>query len=131
MVTAILSVFFIVQVPPTAAVAPVNPDLDTVARTMDANQLQRFVYIYLPGVLASVFGALRLGAVIALLTAVFTEFLVAQSGLGQRLITATNNFDMKTAFAVMIVLDALALAMNGVVGLVERRIMRWQEASST
>jgi NitT/TauT family transport system permease protein len=38
--------------------------------------------------------------VISLLTVVFTEFLAARRGLGQRLITSTNNFDMKTAFAI-------------------------------
>lgn len=129
-VTSVLSVFFIVQIPTMAAVALLNPDLDTVARTMGASQLQRFVNIYLPGVLSAVFGALRLGAVISLLTVVFTEFLAAQAGLGQRLITATNNFDMKTAFAIMIVLALLALAINGVIGLIERRLMRWQDASS-
>jgi NitT/TauT family transport system permease protein len=130
-VVAILAVFFIVQVPTTAAVALVNPDLDTVATTMGANQFQRFVHIYLPGVLSAVFGALRLGAVIALLTVVFTEFLAAQRGLGQRLIASTNNFDMKTAFAIMIVLACLALAINGAVGLLERRLMRWKDASSS
>jgi NitT/TauT family transport system permease protein len=85
----------------------------------------------LPGVLSAVFGALRLGAVIALLTVVFTEFLAAQRGLGQRHISSTNNFDMKTAFAIMIVLALLALAINGAVGLLERRLMRWKDISSS
>jgi ABC-type nitrate/sulfonate/bicarbonate transport system permease component len=129
-VMAILSVFFIVQVPTTAAVALVNPDLDPVATSKGANQIQRFGHIYLPGALSAVF-ALRLGAVIALLTVVFTEFLAAQRGLGQGLISSTNNFDMKTAFAIMIVLALLALASNGAVGLLERRLMRWKDISSS
>jgi NitT/TauT family transport system permease protein len=128
-VTAILVVFFIVQVPTTAAVALVDPDLDTVATTMGATQLQRFGKVYFPGILPAVFGALRLAAVFSLLTVVFAEFLAAKQGLGQRLITATNQFQMADAFAVMIVLAALALAINGVVGLVERRVLRWQGTS--
>jgi NitT/TauT family transport system permease protein len=125
-VTAILVVFFIVQVPTTAAVALVDPDLDTVLRTMGATEFQRFVKVYLPGILPAVFGALRLAAVLALLTVVFAEFLAAKAGLGQRLITSTNDFEMATAFALMIVLAVLALAINGAIGLVERRVLRWQ-----
>jgi NitT/TauT family transport system permease protein len=129
-VTATLAVFFIVQVPTTAAFSLLDPDIDMVATTMGAGELQRFFHIYLPGVLAAVFGALRLGAVISLLTVVFTEFLAAEKGLGQALITSTNNFDMPTAFAIMIVLATLALAINAVIGILERRLMRWQAASS-
>jgi ABC-type nitrate/sulfonate/bicarbonate transport system permease component len=129
-VTATLAVFFIIQVPTTAAVALLDPDLELVATTMGANELQRFLHVYLPGVLAAVFGALRLGAVISLLTVVFTEFLAAEKGLGQALITSTNNFDIPTAFAIMFVLAALALAINGAIGMLERRFMRWKDASS-
>jgi NitT/TauT family transport system permease protein len=66
--------------------------------------------------------------VLALLTVVFTEFLAAQAGLGQRLITATNQFNMPNAFAIMIVLALLALSINGVVGLAERHFLRWQSS---
>jgi NitT/TauT family transport system permease protein len=127
--TAVLAVFFIVQVPTTAAVSLVNPDLDTVVTTMGGGELHRFRLVYLPGILASVFGALRLGAVYALLTVVFSEFLAAKRGLGQRLITSTNNFRMDDAFALMIVLAFLALLINGGIGLVERRLLRWRAAS--
>ena len=128
--SAVLTTFFIVQVPTTAAVALVDPDLDTVAITMGANNFQRFMKVYLPGIFAAVFGALRLAAVYALLTVVFTEFLAARYGLGQRLITATGNFRFADAFAVIIVLAVLALLINGAVGLVERRALRWKNATS-
>ena len=127
-VTAAIVVFFIVQVPTMAAVALTNPDLDTVVTTMGANERQKYFKVYLPGILAAVFGALRLAAVLALLTVVFTEFLAAQAGLGQRLITATNQFNMPNAFAIMIVLALLALSINGVVGLAERHFLRWQSS---
>lgn len=127
---AALVVFFIVQVPTTSAVALTDPDLDTVATTLGATEVQKFFKVYLPGILAAVFGALRLGAVYALLAVVFGEFLAARQGLGQRLITATNQFNMADAFALMIVLALLALAINGGIGLVERRLLRWQESAA-
>jgi NitT/TauT family transport system permease protein len=125
-VTAAIVVFFIVQVPTMAAVALTNPDLDTVATTMGATERQKYFKVYLPGILAALFGALRLAAVFSLLTVVFAEFLAAQAGLGQRLVAATNKFAMDDAFAIMIVLALLALAINGVVGVAERHFLRWQ-----
>lgn len=127
---AALVVFFIVQVPTTAAVALTDPDLDTVATTLGATEVQKYVKVYLPGILAAVFGALRLGAIYALLAVVFGEFLASRSGLGQRLISVTNQFNMGEAFALMIVLALLALAVNGGIGLVERRLLRWQESGA-
>lgn len=130
MVLAALVVFFIVQVPTTSAVALTDPDLDTVATTLGANETQRFLKVYLPGVLAAVFGALRLGAVYAVLAVVFGEFLAARRGIGQRLVAATNQFNMDDAFALIIVLALLALAINGGIGLAERRLLRWQTSGA-
>ena len=127
---AALVVFFIAQVPTTSAVALTNPDLDTVATTLGATEVEKYFKVYLPGILAAVFGALRLGAVYALLAVVFGEFLAAREGLGQRLIAATNQFNMADAFALMIVLALLALTINGGIGLIERRLLRWQDSSA-
>jgi NitT/TauT family transport system permease protein len=125
-VLAATIVFFIVQVPTQAAVALVPPDLDTVVTTMGATELQKFRKVVLPGIMASVFGALRLGAVYSLLAVVLGEFIAAKSGLGQHLITSTNQFDMATAFALLIVLALLAVGINSVIGLAERRVLRWR-----
>jgi NitT/TauT family transport system permease protein len=125
-VLAAMIVFFIVQVPTQAAVALVLPDLELVVTTMGATELQKFRKVVLPGIMPSVFGALRLGAVYALLAVVLGEFIAAQRGLGQSLITATNQFNMATAFALLIVLAVLAVGINSLIGLVERRLLRWR-----
>ena len=35
-------------------------------------------------------------------------------------------FNMADAFALMLVLAVVALALNGVIGLAERRVLKWQ-----
>ncbi len=125
---AAIAVFFIVQIPTQAASSLIDKDLEVMARTMGANQFQRFTKIVLPGILPAIFGALRLAAVISLLVVVFTEFISSKRGVGQRLIAATNQFDMGSAFALMVVLALMALTLNAVIGLVERRVLRWQES---
>lgn len=130
-VLAAVIVFFIVQVPTQAAVSQVSPDLNTVATTMGATEMQKFRMVVLPGIMAPVFGAFRLGAVYSLLAVVMGEFIAAREGLGQALITSTNQFDMRTAFALLIVLATLAVLINFLVSAVERRVLRWRTESAT
>lgn len=127
-VLAATVVFFIVQVPTQAAVSLVQPDLDTVATTMGASELQKFRMVVLPGIVPSVFGALRLALVYSLLAVVLGEFIAARAGLGQALITSTNQFDMPTAFSLLIVLATLAVLINTGVAAIERRFSRWNSA---
>ena len=123
---ATIIVFFLVQMPTTAAVGLVDPDLNILATTMGASQVQRFRKVIIPGIMPAVFGALRLAAIYSMLAVVFGEFLASKRGLGQRLLYSTNQFNMGSAFALMIVLALIALALNGVIGLAERRVLKWQ-----
>ena len=125
-VLAVLIVFFIVEVPTQSAVALVDPDLDLVSRTMGATQRQRFLKVTLPGITPAVFGALRLSAVISVLAVVFGEIFSAKRGLGQRLITAANQLSYGDTFAIVFILALIALIMNGGIGFVERKALRWQ-----
>jgi len=61
-----------------------------------------------------------------MLAVVFGEFLASKRGLGQRLLYSVNQFNMGSAFALMIVLALIALTLNGLIGLVERRVLKWQ-----
>lgn len=124
-------VFFIVFVPVLAALSLVDPDLEMVSRTMGATRSQLFTKTSLPAIVPALFAALRLGAVYAILVAAFGEMLAAQRGLGQVLITRTNNFDIPAAFAVMLILAFMALSLNGLLGLAERRLLRWKATNTT
>lgn len=126
---ATLIVFFIVQVPVQAAASLVDPDLDTVATTMGANEFQKFRKVIMPGILPAIFGALRLGSVYAVLSVVFGEFLASRRGLGQELLKNSSSFNMGAVFGLLFVLSLLALAFNALIGLLERRFMRWNDKS--
>ncbi|MCH1512278.1 MAG: ABC transporter permease [Acidimicrobiales bacterium] len=127
---ATIIVFFIVQIPVMAAVGGVDPDLDTVASSMGASQLQKFRLVVLPSILGPLFGALRLASVYAILSVVFGEFLASKRGLGQRLLYQVNNFGMGAAIALMSILAFLALFFNAGIGIMERKFLRWQDDST-
>lgn len=120
-------VFFMVLLPTHAAGSSLDPDLDLAFRTLGASERQRFFKFVLPSVLTSVFGALRLASVWALLGASYAELFGAERGLGIRYITATGVLRMDEAFAVTTLLAFLALLINFGVSVLEKRLLRWRE----
>ena len=125
-VLVVLIAFFIVQVPTQAAVSLVNPDLDMVARTMGATQLQIFKKVVIPGIMPAILGALRLAAIVSVQAAVFGEIFAARRGLGQRLMTSANMLEYGDLFAIVAVLALIALLLNGVIGRAEQYLLRWR-----
>lgn len=130
-VLIVIIVFFVVQVPTQAAVSLVDPDLEMVATTMGASTVQRFFKVTLPAISPSILGALRLGAIISVQGAVFGEIFSAKRGLGQRLITQSNQLNYEALFALVFVLAVVSLVLNGLIGLVERYALRWKTQSGS
>ena len=127
---ATIIVFFIVQIPVQAAVAGVDPDLDVVATSMGATQFQKFRFVVIPGILGPLFGSLRLSSIYSILAVVLGEFIVSKRGLGQRLLYETNNFGMGKAIGLITILAGLALVFNAIIGMMERRFLRWQDTEA-
>ena len=117
---------FIVQVPTQAAVSLVDPDLITVARTMGASNNQIFRMVTIPAIGPAILGAMRLAAIMSVQATVFGEIFASKRGLGQRLITSANMLDYNGLFAIVFILAVFALIVNGLIGLAEKRILRWQ-----
>ena len=114
-----------------AAVSLVDPDLEMVATTMGASQFQRFTKVTLPAIMPSILGALRLGAIISVQGAVFGEIFSAKRGLGQRLITQSNQLNYEALFALVFVLAVVSLILNGLIGAAERYLLRWKTQSGS
>src|SRR5260370_7549451 len=57
---------------------------------------------------------------------VIAEFFAPSSGLGAIIINSANNFDAATMFVPIVVLMAMAIGLNGLIGLIERRVAPWQ-----
>ena len=125
-VLAVIIAFFIVQVPTQAAVSLVDPDLITVARTMGASNNQIFRMVTIPAISPAILGAMRLAAIMSVQATVFGEIFASKRGLGQRLITSANMLDYNGLFAIVFILAVFALIVNGLIGLAEKRILRWQ-----
>jgi len=89
----------------------------------DAPILRRIV---LPATLPYIMAGIRLAVGRAVVAMVVAEFFTNISGLGGIIITSANNFDTATMFVPIVVLMLLAVGLNSLIGLIERRVAPWQ-----
>ena len=82
--------------------------------------------IVLPATLPYIMAGIRLAVGRAVVAMVIAEFFTTISGLGAIIINSANNFDTATMFVPIVVLMVLAIGLNGLIGLVERRVAPWQ-----
>lgn len=123
---AVSIVFFIVMIATEAGVRTVDPDFIMMGRAMGSGETQMFAKVIVPAAVPGIFGGLRLGAVYALLAAVFGEMLSAQQGWGQKISLYSQSFEPAGVFAVLCVVVIFAVAFNGIMALVEKRLLSWQ-----
>ncbi len=126
---AVTLVFFIVFYNVYQGVREVSPTLLNNARMLGASNRQLLRYVYLPSATSWVFSSLHTSVGLAFVGAVVGEYLGSAAGVGYLILQAEGTFDVNTVFAGIIVLTIFALLLDGAVGLVERRLMRWQPTS--
>jgi NitT/TauT family transport system permease protein len=124
--TVIFSVFFILLISTTAGARNVSADYIRGAQALGATPSQVTWKVLVPGTFAWIFSALRLAVSQAFLTAVVAEFVGATGGLGYRLQIAAVYFNTAEIFAWLFVLGIFAVMVSAVVGVVERRALRWR-----
>lgn len=126
---AVTLVFFIVFFNVYQGVKEVSPVVLANARMLGANQRQLLRTVYLPSATSWVFSSLHTSVGLAFVGAVVGEYLGSARGVGYLILQAEGTFDVNTVFAGIVVLTAFALVLDGLVGKVEQRLMKWQPRS--
>ena len=119
-------VFFIVFFNVYQGVKEVSPVVLANARMLGANQRQLLRFVYLPSATSWVFSSLHTSVGLAFVGAVVGEYLGSSQGVGYLILQAEGTFDINTVMAGILVLTAFALVLDGLVGRIERRLMKWQ-----
>ncbi len=123
---AVTLVFFIVFFNVYQGVKEVSPVVLANARMLGANRKQLLRTVYLPSATSWVFSSLHTSVGLAFVGAVVGEYLGSARGVGYLILQAEGTFDVNTVFAGIAVLTAFALVLDGLVGRIERRLMKWQ-----
>lgn len=117
--------FFPIVVTTLAGLASVDPELIKLMRTFDASRAQTFRRVELPAALPSVFTGAKIAIAIAVIGAVFAEWLSSSAGLGYLFQQSVSQLDSARAFATTTVLCALSVGLFGLMTLAERRLLPW------
>jgi NitT/TauT family transport system permease protein len=125
-VLAATLVFFLTFFTTLSGIRNVDPALVDVARLVGANERQIFRYVMLPGAAAWVINGLKMSLPYALIGVIVGEFLVASSGLGYRLNFYSTSYNTNGTFAMLLVMMTLMMALNALMGLLERHALRWR-----
>jgi NitT/TauT family transport system permease protein len=123
---AVTLVFFIVFFNVYQGVREVSPVVLANARMLGASRRQLLRTVYLPSATSWVFSSLHTSVGLAFVGAVVGEYLGSARGVGYLILQAEGTFDVNTVFAGIVVLTACALVLDGIVGTIERRLMKWQ-----
>jgi NitT/TauT family transport system permease protein len=126
---AVTLVFFIVFFNVYQGVKEVSPVVLANARMLGANQRQLLRTVYLPSATSWVFSSLHTSVGLAFVGVIVGEYLGSARGVGYLILQAEGSFDINTVFAGILVLTAFALVLDTAVGMIEKRLMKWQPKS--
>ncbi len=85
--------------------------------------------VVLPSAGPKVFAGLRVSLSIAVILMVLSEMVATINGVGFNLVQAQRTFRMLDVWAGILLLGLIGYVLNGALGLVERRVLRWQRGA--
>src|SRR6266516_6142725 len=117
--------FFPITVNTLDGLGSVDPDQVKMMRTLDANRWQTLRRIEGPTALPYFFSGAKIAVAVAVIGAVFGEWAGSSSGLGN--LMQQDNAQLQTArlWASVVVLSLMAIALFGVLSLLERKSVTW------
>lgn len=102
----------------------VDPLLLKEARSFGIRRFRLFVSVVLPSAAPAIFAGLRLAAGYAFIMLVAAEMMGASSGLGWLVLSAQENYQVTHIFAGAAVITALALVVDGILKVIEKKFAR-------
>jgi NitT/TauT family transport system permease protein len=123
-------VFFIVFFNVYQGVKEVSPTVLANARMLGMSERQLMRHVYWPSALSWMFSSLHTSVGFAVVGAVVGEYLGSAGGLGYLIQQAEGVFDVAGVFAGMVVLAAFVIVIDGIVSVIERRLLVWRPVAS-
>jgi NitT/TauT family transport system permease protein len=121
-----LIVFFPVLINTVLGIREVPQDLRDLMRSMQSTPAQMFWKLEVPAAMPVFLGGLRVGATLSVIGAVVGEFVGADRGLGFLINVGRGQYDTALVFVAIITLVMMAMALYGLVVLIERKLLSWQ-----
>lgn len=122
---AFLVAFFPIVVDTATGLASTPPGLLELARSLNASRWQVFSTVQLPAALPQVFSGAKVAVTLAVVGAVIGEFVGANAGLGNLLLSANSQLNGPLTWAALLWLSALGIGLFLLVAGTEWVVMPW------
>lgn len=118
---AAVSCFFPIAISAAGGMRGIDRVLIRVGHSFRAGPWQMVSKIYLPAMRAPALNGLRLGLGVAIIGTLLAETKLSNRGVGHLIIQAYATFDMPRMYAVLLVVFAIAIGLNALIGYAGRR----------
>lgn len=123
--TAFLISFFPIMVNIATGLATLEPELEDVLRVLGARRLDVLIKVGLPRTMPYFFASLKVAITLAFVGTTVSEMSASNEGIGYLLISAGSAMKMPLAFAGLLVVAVMAMAMYELFSYVERHTTAW------
>ncbi|ALU91336.1 ABC transporter permease [Herbaspirillum rubrisubalbicans] len=123
--TAFLISFFPIMVNIATGLATLEPELEDVLRVLGARRLDILWKVGLPRALPYFFASLKVAITLAFVGSTVSEMNASNQGIGYLLVSAGSSMKMPLAFAGLVVIGAMAMAMYELFAIIEKRTTGW------
>ena len=123
--TAFLISFFPITVNIATGLATLEPELEDVLRVLGARRWDVLIKVGLPRSMPYFFASLKVAITLAFVGTTVSKMTAANEGIGYLLISAGSSMQMGLAFAGLVVVGAMAMAMYELFAVIEKRTTGW------
>lgn len=102
------------------ALAQVDEAQINLLKSYGASKLQIYTMVKIPAAASSLFSGMKIAATYCIGGAIVGEWLSASAGLGYYMLRVKNGYMLDKVFACVVVIIALSLGLNAVVGMMEK-----------
>lgn len=128
--TAFLISFFPIMVNIATGLATLEPELEDVLRVLGARRWDVLVKVGLPRALPYFYGSLKVSITLAFVGTVLAEMTAGDSGIGNLILTAGSQQRMPLAFAGLVTISVMAMAMYELFSALEKHTTAWAHRGS-
>ena len=123
--TAFLISFFPITVNIATGLATLEPELEDVLRVLGAKRWDVLIKVGLPRSMPFFYGSLKIAITLAFVGTVLAEMTAGDSGIGYLMQSAGSQQRMPLAFAGLVTIGAMAMAMYELFSWIEKRTTGW------
>lgn len=128
LVIVIFATFWQILIQVLYGVADVDPVARDTQRSFGLGAFPRFLHLVFPTALPYLMTGIRLGATVAMILTVTGELLIGARGIGRLLMERSAVGDYAGVYAIVLTAGLLALGVNLIIRLFERRALAWHQS---